>query len=111
MTYEHARIVNIELDGAKRGIQDYGFQLSPVDRLVQALIRCPGITEISLGSVFTPTDFFNGARHRVLADTLSWSYRITSVIDQAVREGVVRKTQCLDPAYHSYFAVKTQVTV
>ena len=103
MTYEHARIVNIELDGAKRGIRSYGTPLSPIDRLVQALIRCPGITEISLGSVFTPSDFG-------LANAQYWSYAICDLLLEAQREGVIRYVRCLDPRYRSYFAVKTLVT-
>ena len=110
MTYEHARIVNVELDGAARSTRGIN-NMSNVDRLVQTLICCPGITEITLMEVFTVSDFFDGMKYRVQAETMAWSYRIAGVIEQAVSEGVVRKIQCLDPAYHSYFAVKTQVTV
>jgi len=110
MTYEHARIVNVDLDGAARGIRAVN-NMSNVDRLVQTLICCPGITEITLAEVFTVTDFFDGARFRVQADTMSWSYKINDVLLQAERYGVIRYNKCLDPRFRSYFAVKTQVTV
>ena len=80
--------------------------VAPVQRLVGALRRWPGITEISLAAFFSPFDFFtNGATVRC------WSHRISAVIAEAERDGLVRKVQCLDPAYHSYFAIETTEAV
>ena len=65
-------------DGASRSIRD-PFSMSNVARLVKAVTRQPGISEITLQFVFTPGDFFTGQT----ATRLSFSYRIPEVVRAA----------------------------
>lgn len=89
-------------DGASRSIRD-PHSMPNVDRLMQALRRQPGITEITLGSVFTPGDFFTGDNSR----RLNWTHRIPTVIRMALAYNLIRAVPTSHSDYTAYFAVET----
>ena len=81
--------------GGVRDVQS----LPNVQRLVDAVRRQPGITEITLASVFSPGDFFVGV------EPLAWTYRIPEAIRAATNRGLIRGIPTSHPDYTSYFAV------
>ena len=89
-------------NGASRGIRD-PYSMPNVGRLIRALRRQPGITEITLGFVFTPGDFFTGDN----ATRLNWTHRIPEVIRTALAQGLIRAVPTSHPNLTSYFAVET----
>lgn len=87
-------------DGASRSIRD-PHSMGNVARLVQAVTRQPGISEITLQHVFTPGDFFTGQT----ATLLRFSYRIPEVIRVALAQGVIRALPTSHPDYTAYYPV------
>ncbi len=87
-------------DGAGRSIRD-PHSMSNVHRLMRAVARQPGITEITLQHVFTPGDFFTGQT----ATQLRFSYRIPEVIRTALAQGVIRALPTSHPDYTAYYPV------
>lgn len=79
---------------------------SNVDRLINALRRRPGITEISLGNVFSPGDFFNLSEYRQAGSgsPMTWTHRIAEVIRTAVAQGRVRAVPTSHSDYMAYYA-------
>lgn len=104
------RYTEQDLDGARRGLlAGAGFrdpyQHSNVQRLVQALHRWPGISEISLAAVFTPGDFFTSPLAKGFP--LAWTHRIPEVIRTATAQGLVRGIPTSHPDYTAYYAIQT----
>lgn len=84
------------------------YAMPNVDRLLRALHRWPGITEISLSAVFSPGDFFKLSDYRYAGvgpgTPMTWTYRIAEVIRTAVSQGLVRSVPTSHPDYTSYYA-------
>lgn len=93
------------VDGAARGIRD-PHSMPNVDRLVQALRRQPGITEITLGFVFTPSDFFTDIRGQ-WSRHLNWTHRIAEVIRTALGRGLIRAVPTSSPKHTAYYVIET----
>ena len=87
-------------DGASRSIRD-PHSMGNVARLVQAVTRQPGISEITLQSVFSPGDFFTGQT----ATLPKWTFRIPEVTRVALAQGVIRALPTSHPDYTAYYPV------
>lgn len=87
-------------DGTSRSIRD-PYASTNVQRLVNAVTRQPGITEITLAFVFTPGDFFTGQT----ATLPKFSYRIPEVIRTALAQGLIRAVPTSHPDYTAYYPV------
>lgn len=96
------------LDGARRSIRD-PHSMPNVERLVQALRRQPGITEISLADVFTPGDFFTLSEYRRRGESgpLAWTHRIPEVIRTAKAQGLIHCIPTSHPKLTACYAVET----
>ena len=91
-----------------RGELRESFQMSNVDRLLSALQRWPGITEIALADFFSPGDFFTLSEYsrKGLSGPMFWTYRIAEVILTAKARGLIRCVPTSHPDYTSYFAAE-----
>jgi len=79
-----------------------------VERLLRALYRWPGITEIALADAFSPGDFFALSELQRqgmgVRGPLSWTHRIPEAIRTAEKQGLIRCVPTSHPDYTSYFA-------
>ncbi len=91
------------VDGAARSIRDI-HAMPNVERLIQALRRQPGITEITLAFVFTPGDFFTDRGE--WSRRLNWTHRIPEVIRTALAQGLIRAVPTSSPEHSAYYAVE-----
>ncbi len=89
-------------DGASRSIRD-PYQRTNVERLLTAVTRWPGISEITLASVFTPGDFFTSPLARGFP--LAWTHRIPEVTRTAEAQGLIRVEPTSRPGLNAFYPV------